>query len=286
MKKNNEKMNQFNNIDWNLIYHSFKINKKDIPNDFYEIMSNCSYFYIYNDDIEINIGSKSAYELIQESFYYNIVPYTIIKIGQVSEYGNLIYSNHSGSFHIYYVKNNSRCIKDFNYLYDSFTELINDNNVFQKILKLHMPLNKKVLEIPMINKVNYGFNSSDFNILKNMIKFTKLPSDFIEIFSYAARFYIDIDQKGYSQTRLTLGDFSGISLYDNFNCFSFMGEHHNITFGIDGYGNSLVYSDKSGVYQIYIVRDSNFEEKSYTYLADNLYELLIDKKNINILLTY
>lgn len=62
--------------------------------------------------------------------------------------------------------------------------------------------------------------------------------------------------------------------------------HNTLVIGIDGYGNSILYSNKDGTYKIYIVPDSLFEESDFVYLADDLYELLIDRKNKNILLNF
>lgn len=273
----------FKDNDWVYISNYLKKSYRILPSDYVNDFSNKSRYEVSFNSNKLVIGYESGLEQVLDNIDFSYVMHDALKIGFVLNKGHLVYSNKSGMFKVYFIDyRNIICECNFEYVCDTFTELISMSDNVKTFFKDKAAFNDEVQKMSIEQIGDNILSGQDFALIKNMLKSIDLPQDFVDIFKIYAKFKYKVNES----LILTFGADSGRELCLSYNSMAIAMPHSTLVIGIDGYGNSILYSNKDGSYKLYIVSDSLFEESSFFYLADNLYELLIDKKNMDILLNF
>lgn len=270
----------FNKQDFQYLTNYLKMSYEKLPEDYIRQMRYLSKYVLTIGSLSVNIGYELGFDQVLDNIDYVLSDNKILKIGSVIGYGSILYADITGEFKVYYFDDRSEFhVSNLKYLCDSISELNNASNDLIKLLEDIVIMPPFVQKISFSESSRYVFGNYDFELIRHMIGNQELPHDFLEIFSYNSCFHVDLTP----EVTLTIGSSSAKQLCFDFNSLAITAPHSTFAIGIDGYGNSIVYSNKDGNYKVYIVSDSNFDENEFVYLADNLYELLIDKKNLDIL---
>lgn len=278
-------------MNMNIFWHNVSLYLKNdytiLPSDFIVQMNQVAFYKINYNSLVIDVGYKNNYDLFEKNFWMSVTDHITFKIASIGD-DSLVYSDKDGSFRIYYVFANTVDESAFVLISGTFDDLINVNSTMlsqiEDIVSDTHQLN--VCKIDMRQK-RPGWSKYDFNIVKNFMRIDHLPDDFVELMKYSGKFIVDCSNE-LVKAKLLIGETTGLNLIAEYNDVSLSMPSHVLGVGSDGYGNRLVYSDKDGDYKLYIVSDEvyGFDQDRFVYLADNLYELLIDKKNIDILLNF
>lgn len=270
----------FDAQDFQYLTNYLKMSYEKLPEDYIRQMSYLSKYVLNIGSLSVNIGYELGFDQVLDNINYVLSDNKILKIGSITGYGSILYADITGDFKLYYVDDRTEFhVSNLKYLCDSISELNDASNDLIRLLEGIVIMPSLVQKISFSESSRYVFGNYDFELIRHMIGDQELPNDFLEIFSYNSCFHIDLTP----EITLTIGSSSAKQLCFDFNSLAITAPHSTFVIGIDGYGNSLVYSNKDGKYKVYIVSDSNFDEDKFVYLADNLYELLIDKKNLDVL---
>lgn len=282
-KRNNMNMNIF----WQTVSLYLKNDYTILPSEFITQMNQATFYEIKYNSIVVDVGYKNDYGLFEDNFWMSLTNHLTFKIASIGD-DSLVYSNKDGGFKIYYVFKNTVDESAFVLLSGTFDDLINVNGAMLSQIE-HLVITthqSNVCKIDMKQKMP-GWSNYDFKIVRNFMRTEHLPNDFVELMKYSGQFTVDCSSEFVSM-RLLIGETTGLNLIAEYNDVSLSMPSHVLGFGSDGYSNRLVYSDKDGDYKLYVVSDEvyGFDQDRFVYLADNLYELLIDKKNMDILLNF
>lgn len=275
------------NTFWHRVSLYLKNDYTILPSEFIAQMNQAAFYEIEYKSIVVNVGYKNDYVLFEENLYMSLTNHLTFKIASIGN-DSLVYSNKDGSFKIYYVFENTVDESAFVLISGTFNDLINVNgemlSQIEDLVTTTHQLN--ICKIDM-KKKKPGWSNYDFQIVKNFMRTECLPKDFVELMTYSGQFTVDCSSELVSM-QLWIGGITGLDLITDHNDVSLSMPGHVLAVGSDGYSNRLVYSDKDGDYKLYVVPDElyGFDQDRFVYLADNLYELLIDKKNMDILLNF
>lgn len=275
------------NAFWSNVSLYLKNDYTILPPDFIAQMNQVAFYKINYNSLVIDVGYKNSYDLFERNFWMSLTNHVTFKIASIGD-DSLVYSNKDGNFRIYYVFENTLDETAFVLISGTFDDLIDANSAMlsqiESLVKSTHQLN--IYKIDMKQKMP-GWSKCDFNIVKNFMRTDYLPDDFVELMKYSGQFTVDCSSR-LVKMQLLIGEVTGLNLIAEYNDVSLSMPSHILGVGTDGYGNRLVYSDKDGDYKLYVVSDEayGFDQDKFVYLADNLYELLIEKKNIDVLLNF
>lgn len=275
------------NIFWRSVSLYLRDDYKVLPQDFINNMNKQQSYILNYKDISIILGFDNDYEIFEKNFWMSLTEHLTFKIGSVDN-DSIVYSNKDGSFKLYYVFENDIDESKFILLSGSFGDLVeSDPNVIEQIYSISSSIRQSKFYALNITQKMHGWLKYDFEILKNFMRTDNLPMDFVEIMRHSGKFSVECVNDS-TIVNLEIGEMSAVNLIAEYNSLSLAMPSHDLCIGFDGYDNCLVYSDKDGSYKLYIVSNDSygFDEDKFVYLADNLYELLIDKKNLDVLVDF
>ena len=239
-----------------------------------------------SNGLVVELGFDSVHTMIELIGMYSLHNGFILPIGNLISHGerhNVVLSDLTGDLKVYYVVKTSQVTFKLYLLSNSFKDLLHyeltDNGLLSDLIT-----NTK---LAIVEAKGEGFDYDDLQAIKYYLHYNKLPLDLVLLFNNASRFEISFkDVIDDWSPQLSIGESSAYQMVLNFNNQSLFMEHHALVIGIDGFSHSILYSDKDGDFKLYFVADDNFEESEFIYLADTLFELIVNGKGLDVLFNF